>query len=412
MIPEEVRRPMSLVQRLTRFNVAVLALAMVLSFALIQGMAFWSARAQQREGAEAAAALLAQNVAPMLAFQDSGATAAMLRDVARRADLRELVVLDARGQAFARWPEQGATEPAAELREMRFERDVMLQGERVGRLQWREAYASLETMLLRITMIGAMLLLAVLVLGANALHWVQKRSLAPLVALSDLTERVAATQDYALRAEVRKGDEVGRLAEHVNEMLRRIQVWHEDLHQQLHQERAAGHELQQLAHRDHLTGLPNRLSFDVELERLVVELQHGQRLGLLFIDLDHFKAINDQLGHEAGDEVLVEVARRMGGVLRTQDRLFRLGGDEFALLVAPMGSIAALEHLAGRLVAAVSAPLQVRGQTMPLGASIGGVIGPDHGLEAAELLRRADAAMYAAKAAGKNRYRLAGESDA
>jgi len=255
---------------------------------------------------------------------------------------------------------------------------------------------------------GLALLLLALLLAALALRWVQRRALAPLVALAELTERVATTQDYSLRAPVAQGDEVGRLADQVNEMLRRIQIWHEDLHQQLQQQRQAGQVLRQLAHRDHLTGLPNRLSFNVELERQLLQVQQGvQALGLLFIDLDHFKAINDQLGHEAGDEVLVEATRRLSSVLREQDTLFRLGGDEFALLVAPLHSEATLEQLAGRLIAAVGAPLLVRERRMPLGASIGGAIAPQQGQVAATLLRQADTAMYAAKAAGKNCYRIA-----
>ena len=403
----------SLVQRLTRLNLGVLALTLFLSFVLIQGVAYYTARAQQREAAAAAATLLAQNLAPMLAFQDPRAAQIQLDEVAgRRADLRELQLLDAKGQRFAYW--RSAGEPAALARLPGFGQvfklrvPIVLDGEAIGALHWREAQASLEFMMARIWLGALALLLLALLLAALALRWVQRRALAPLVALAELTERVATTQDYSLRAPVAQGDEVGRLADQVNEMLRRIQIWHEDLHQQLQQQRQAGQVLRQLAHRDHLTGLPNRLSFNVELERQLLQVQQGvQALGLLFIDLDHFKAINDQLGHEAGDEVLVEATRRLSSVLREQDTLFRLGGDEFALLVAPLHSEATLEQLAGRLIAAVGAPLQVRERRMPLGASIGGAIAPQQGQVAATLLRQADTAMYAAKAAGKNCYRIA-----
>ncbi|WP_374436527.1 diguanylate cyclase domain-containing protein [Inhella sp.] len=403
----------SLVQRLTRLNVGVLALTLFLSFVLVQGMAYYTARAQQREAAGAAATLLAQNLAPMLAFQDPRAAQIQLDEVAgRRADLRELQLLDVQGRSFAHWRSRAPVATLARLpgfgQAFELRVPIVLQNDPIGALHWREAQAELEAMMARIWLGGLALLLLALLLAALALRWVQRRALAPLVALAELTERVATTQDYGLRAAVVHGDEVGRLAGQVNEMLRRIQVWHQDLHQQLQQQRQAGMALRQLAHRDHLTGLPNRLSFDIELERQVIEVQHGQQaLGLLFIDLDHFKAINDQLGHAAGDEVLIEATQRLSSVLRDQDTLFRLGGDEFALLVAPLHSAATLEQLAGRLIAAVSAPLQVRGRAMPLGASIGGAIAPQHGQEAAALLRQADTAMYAAKAAGKNCYRIA-----
>lgn len=403
----------SLVQRLTRLNLAVLAGTLALTFALIQTMAYLTARAQQREAAGAGATLLAQNLAAMLAFQDLRAAQAMLDDVgSRRADLRELLLLDAQGKPFARWQSKAEVPALSRLpgfgQAFELQLPIQLEDERVGRLHWREAEATLEGTVVRIALGALMLALLSLLLAVQALRWVQRRALAPLVALAELTEQVGATQDYTLRATVVHRDEVGRLAERVNEMLRRIQIWHQDLHQQLQQQQDAGHELRRLAHRDHLTGLPNRLSFDIELERQVIEMQVGHtRLGLLFIDLDHFKAINDQFGHEAGDEVLIEASQRLSGVLRDNDTLFRLGGDEFAVLVAPLASQQALEQVAARLVAAASAPLSVRGQRMPLGASVGGAMAPEHGHEAAKLLRQADAAMYAAKAAGKNCFHLA-----
>ena len=128
-------------------------------------------------------------------------------------------------------------------------------------------------------------------------------------------------------------------------------------------------------------------------------------MALLFIDLDHFKAVNDSLGHAAGDAVLVEVARRMSKELRNTDSLFRLGGDEFALLVSPVTDPAAVAHLAERLIAVVREPLRVEGQIVLVGATVGMAFAPDDAGSASDLLRAADAAMYAAKRAGKNTYR-------
>jgi diguanylate cyclase (GGDEF)-like protein len=258
-----------------------------------------------------------------------------------------------------------------------------------------------------------LLVLAPSLLGASLLlRWTQRRALAPLIALSRLAERVASTQDYSLRAPVREQDEVGRLAERFNGMLRRIQVWHEDMNQQLAQERQSGQALQRLAHRDTLTGLPNRLAFELTLERLFVDLRHvgtagGHRLALLFIDLDNFKAVNDRLGHAAGDAVLGEVSRRMSSVLRASDTLFRLGGDEFALLVSDVAEPESVEQLAGRLIAAVREPLLIQGEVQPVGATVGLAFVPDDATDPQSLLHAADAAMYAAKHAGKNTYRRA-----
>lgn len=131
---------------------------------------------------------------------------------------------------------------------------------------------------------------------------------------------------------------------------------------------------------------------------------------LMFIDLDNFKQVNDRHGHEAGDEVLREVARRMQAVLRLSDRLCRLGGDEFALLLPNLPDEGGAEHLAGRLVAAVREPMLVHGELMPVGATIGLAFCPLDARDAAGLLNRADAAMYVAKRAGKNTFRRAARS--
>ncbi len=204
---------------------------------------------------------------------------------------------------------------------------------------------------------------------------------------------------------------MGSLTARFNEMLERIEVWQADLHQQLRQEQAAGQELQQLAHFDSLTQLPNRLFFQQALQGLVAQtLQPGRLAALMFIDLDNFKQVNDRHGHEAGDWVLREVAARMQSVLRSSDQLCRLGGDEFALLLSQLPDEGVAEQLAGRLIAAVRAPLYWQGQLLPVGATVGLAFCPSDAQDPAELLRRADEAMYAAKRAGKNCYRRADAS--
>jgi diguanylate cyclase len=411
------RRP-SLVSRLTRLSVTVMGAALLLSSVALVAWVHHSLRGAQLKSAEQSAQLLAENLAPALAFHDRKATRDALIAFSRREGLQSLVVRQPGGAAFAHWPDAAASAPWSDAprqvgwRSLRLVVPVQLQGERIGSLGWQESFDALNETLLRLA-IGAVTVLALALLGAGLLlRWTQRRALSPLIALSRLAERVATSQDYSLRAPVREQDEVGRLAERFNGMLRRIEVWHEDMNQQLAQEQQSGRAMQQLAHRDVLTGLPNRLAFELTLERLFVDLHHpqhlgGQRLALLFIDLDNFKHVNDSQGHAAGDAVLVEVSRRMSGVLRASDTLFRLGGDEFALLVADVTEPAAVEHLATRLIASVNEPLVFQGQVQPVGATVGLAFVPDDATDPQSLLHAADAAMYAAKHAGKNTYRRA-----
>jgi Amt family ammonium transporter len=166
--------------------------------------------------------------------------------------------------------------------------------------------------------------------------------------------------------------------------------------------------LQHDAMHDLLTGLPNRALF---LDRLKLALnrrsrRRDQSCGVFFLDLDHFKEINDTLGHAAGDVVLVMVAERLRNALRPQDTAARLGGDEFAVLVDSIVSLADLDMVAGRILREMDRPFEFYGNSVHVGASIGvALAGPDH--VAPELiLRDADFAMYRAKQEGGGRFEI------
>lgn len=406
----------SLVQRLTRAGLIALFLGLLGSGIASALLVNFSLREQQQRSAEQSAQLLAESLAPALAFQDARAAEQALQAFKLRPDLKALEVWSADGLGFAHWRAPGVLPSnavsKAEVKRsawsLQIQVPILLKQERLGWLRWRESFDSLYATLLRLAL-GGLVVLGISLLATSLwLGRVQRQALKPLVALSRLAEEVAFSQDYGLRATVGRRDEVGRLAERFNALLRRIEVWHEDLHQQLEREQAAGLQYQQQAYRDALTQLPNRLAFEVELERQLVELPRQQRrIALLFIDLDQFKWVNDNLGHAAGDLVLNTVAQRMTSRLRESDALFRLGGDEFALLVTEVGDPDSVRLLAGRLIAAVREPMAVDGRPVPVGATVGIAFAPDDARDAQTLLMRADAAMYAAKRAGKNTFRCA-----
>ena len=130
-------------------------------------------------------------------------------------------------------------------------------------------------------------------------------------------------------------------------------------------------------------------------------------MALLFLDLDRFKAVNDLLGHAAGDELLKLVAARLQAQVRTADTVARLGGDEFVVLLDNPANVEEVARIAQRIVDAVSAPVQLAGQTLAVGASVGVALHPAHGQTPAELMHAADRAMYAAKRGGAVRLRFA-----
>ncbi len=160
-----------------------------------------------------------------------------------------------------------------------------------------------------------------------------------------------------------------------------------------------------LAHHDALTGLPNRAAFTDRANDLLIRARaEGRPLALLFLDLDHFKRVNDSLGHPVGDMLLQTVAGRITATLREADLVSRFGGDEFVLLLHGEATEAAVAEVAARLLAAVGAPLDVEGSSISVTPSIGVALFPVHGESAAELIKHADTAMYRAKARGRAGY--------
>jgi two-component system cell cycle response regulator len=171
-------------------------------------------------------------------------------------------------------------------------------------------------------------------------------------------------------------------------------------------------ELESLALYDALTGLPNRRLFS---DRLSLAIVHANRkalpMAVMFLDLDNFKVINDTLSHKAGDILLGMVATRLVAEVREGDTVARLSGDEFVITLAEVGNADDVAMLASKLVANVSQPYIIHGETVNITASVGVGIYPLHGGDADTLLKSADLALHKAKHAGKNRYRFATLAD-
>ena len=172
--------------------------------------------------------------------------------------------------------------------------------------------------------------------------------------------------------------------------------------------KAAEEQIRNQALHDPLTQLPNRSSLNEMIEmELWRSADTGSQFALLFLDLDGFKAVNDSLGHDAGDELLKQVARRLLNSVRESDAVTRLGGDEFVVLLRGVASKEPVLGIATDLIAQLTSPFSLRGRVVEIGTSIGIAIHPDHGNCRESLLRAADEAMYQAKAAGKGTWRIA-----
>ncbi|TFW16315.1 putative bifunctional diguanylate cyclase/phosphodiesterase [Duganella callida] len=157
-----------------------------------------------------------------------------------------------------------------------------------------------------------------------------------------------------------------------------------------------------IAHHDALTGLPNRLQFQLQLEHGVAYARrHGSRLAVLFVDIDHFKSINDTLGHDAGDQVLVQFGQRLRQCVREVDTVARQGGDEFIVLLTELHNSADAQQVADKIMKAIGEPFLIHGEPLEVGASIGVSVYPDDDEDLETLIEKADLAMYAVKQRGK-----------
>lgn len=237
--------------------------------------------------------------------------------------------------------------------------------------------------------------------------WLQNNLLQPLQNLINLTRNIQDTNDYSLRLTEEGKSEVKTLSNEFNEMMEKISEEASKNKQytlRLKEQRKA---MQRLANHDSLTGLVNRYYFMQNLEQEIIEAKsNGADLTLMYIDLDGFKDVNDNHGHEVGDNLLVEVSTRIKSYLRSEDVLARLGGDEFLLLSKSRTTDAQQIELAQHIIKGVSAAFNITGWEIHLSCSLGIAKLSESDYSVAGFVSNADTAMYDAKNKGKGTYSL------
>lgn len=213
--------------------------------------------------------------------------------------------------------------------------------------------------------------------------------------LARATDRVQET-GWSLRVPCQGQDEISHLGQGINRMLDKINELLRDLNQNIQK-------MERLAYFDQLTNLQNRVFFKEQLHLAIQTAQReSEHLALMYLDLDHFKDINDSLGHEAGDHLLRTVADRLLSCLRAEDAVARLGGDEFAVMLRHVGSAQYAYLVATKIIHCLNEPILIDGHEVFMGVSIGITLAPDDSQQADTLMKNADMAMYQAKYKGRN----------
>ncbi len=294
---------------------------------------------------------------------------------------------------------------------LKYKRIVKVRDGEVGFL-YLEAHLGFlyRQMLLFMGLVIAVTLLAAAI-GLLMLNRLQKSITAPLLGLTGLMGDISRGNDYSRRFELDTRDEIGELAEGFNEMLQQIEKRDEVLDMELQEKKKSEVRLDRLAHYDMVTQLPNRYFFSHRLATETTEYRvYGNEFGLMFIDLDNFKIVNDTLGHHVGDELLRQVSERFKSVVRSGDTVARLGGDEFGVILANLARPEDAALVAAKVIEKLAAPMQLEGHEIVVGASIGISLFPRDTDNTDELMQNADAAMYHAKDKGKNNYQFFSEA--
>ena len=342
-------------------------------------------------------------------FDDSAAANESLALIASREEVAEAKVFNDEGELLAHWQRADTgrlakleVQVATALLDEPVNLPILHQQQQVGHIELVGQGRSLLLFLLS----GLAGILFCTVLSALAAQYLSRRLLSdivrPLRGLASVAHAARRERSFDRRVPEAPIAELNELGNDFNALLDELEVWHSHLQ----------NENQTLAHQashDSLTGLPNRAFFEGRLNRSVRNAARQQdHLALLFLDSDHFKQINDTLGHAVGDEVLISVADRVRAQLREHDLVARLGGDEFAVLLTPLQSREDAELIAEKIVASMKLPVQLdSGRSIATSLSVGIAYYPDDGADPASLLNAADAAMYEAKRKRRGHWQVA-----
>lgn len=227
----------------------------------------------------------------------------------------------------------------------------------------------------------------------------------------DVTERVRAEEglrqyrDHLEELVERRGTELRQVvteAKRLNEQLHRV---NDELTREITERKRAEETIKQMAYHDDLTGLPNRRLFN---DRLTLEMAHAQRsqqnLAVILLDLDHFKDINDTLGHGVGDQLLQATGERLSNLLRKGDTVARMGGDEFMMILPEIAQVEDAASVAQKILEVIRLPFVFDGHELHISTSIGIALYPEDGKDGDTLVKNADIAMYSAKEQGRDNY--------
>lgn len=347
--------------------------------------------------------MIASNSTAAVAFRDTDAATEVVATLREKPNIRLGCTYDVSGKLIAQYQhasqrgcpvrlpgESGSTLATDRATHVQ---PILLNNAIAGYIYVESDLSELRMRRSRFAIIAVIFLLVSLAVGTIVGMSLRRWFTAPINELVSLMDRICDKRDFSVRATWHSGDEFGRLVEGFNHMLGEVELNHNKLEHQ--------------ALSDELTGLPNRRLFADRLNQaMAAARRHGGGVGVLYVDLDGFKLINDTLGHAVGDVLLRQVAGRLCARIRETDTLARIGGDEFTVIATNVRGLEDAQVVGRDVLAEFARPFRIDQHDLALTASIGISMFPDNALDAEQLLQQADTAMYAAKNSGKNKLML------
>lgn len=392
-----VRRSLEQVLRKAHLGVALIAVLMAGMTLVIAGLI--AVRIYSEENLLLVARSVSYTVEAAVVFGDANAATDALAIIGANEDIAEASVYGRNGEMLASWKD-ARKGPQAWLEQVLvgpllpqplvfpIMRDSGVIGEIRLAPDGRGLLVFLLSALAGVSVCMALAIAVALLLARR----MQAGIIRPLRELANVAHRVRRERDFTLRAPPARIAEFNELNGDFNALLDELEDWHK----RLEKENAS---LEHRANHDSLTGLSNRAFLEDQLEQAVnqARLNHG-RVAVMFLDIDHFKQINDEHGHAAGDSVLVAISARMKSQLREGDLVARLGGDEFAILLQSLRHTDDALHIADKILGEMRQPIELpEGGRLVASLSIGVAVYPEHGSDPQAMLAAADRAMYQSK---------------
>jgi len=406
----------SFIAKLHRVFVTSTAVVLFLAGVAVLAFELVDSRNQMVHRAESYASLISGHMENALASDTAELARLLLRNTMVEKDLSGIYVYGGNDQLFTsiKQPQLTLPAPSAQLRStvfprFRFQQDLFeysqplrKNNEIIGQLYLQYDLTSMKQQLFNLLIFGLLLYLITLVAVYFFSKRIQKGIADPIERLLQAMQTITDKQHFGVRIRETEEGEIGAIIKGFNKMITKI----EKNNKQLHEQRQ---EIEQHVFYDVLTGLPNRRMLIHQLEQEIMRCKRNRTRGaLLYMDLDHFKTINDSLGHNVGDELLKTVSERIHKVVREMDTPARLGGDEFVILLPELGrdeSKASNNALsvAEKVRMAISEPYTIENRTLHVTPSIGIVLFDADHCNFDTLIMQADLAMYRAKEEGRNR---------